>query len=83
MQYRPVFKVKDILMGFKSHFKEDGVFKSGYNGEGQELPLNDSYLYSLNVISDYFYSHTRVRTLISLCWLGTEIPINLHLKENL
>lgn len=83
MHYRPVFEVRDVLMGFKSHFKEDDVFKSGCKGEGQELPLNYSYWYSLNVISDYFYSRTPVRMLILLCWLGTEIPINLHLKENL
>ena len=56
MQYRPVFNVKDVLMAFKSHFKEDDVFKPGCKGEGQELPLNDSYWYSISVISDYFYS---------------------------
>lgn len=43
MHYRPVFEVRDVLMGFKSHFKEDDVFKSGCKGEGQELPLNYSY----------------------------------------
>lgn len=29
--------MKDVLMGFKSHFKEDDEFRSGCKGEGQEL----------------------------------------------
>lgn len=72
MLYWPIFKVKDVLMGIKSHFDEDDVFKSRCKGKGR-TSLNDGYWYSLNVTSDYFYSYTPVRTSILVCLLGIEI----------
>lgn len=82
MEYRFVINLRWKIYWWvlKTTLKRMMLFKSGCKGEGQEHPPNDIYWYSLNTASDYFNSHTPVRTLILLCQPGTEIPYKSSFK---